>query len=166
MGSEVRRCNQPMEVRMRIAIIALSILLITWPNKANAKDGTFEEISGAGVAVYTVIGSAFIIPFMGSLIDNEENSPYWKAVGFTFISSSAGVGFAYLLKDNSLDRAGDPHAETFVYPLLFGAAATYLTYRNAPRRTNETSSALWQYTPQVSVLPDARGGSIRLNWSF
>ena len=52
------------------------------------------------------------------------------------------------------------------YPLLFGAAATYLSYRNAPRQTDKSLSTLWQYVPQISVSLIARGGSLRLNWSF
>ena len=52
------------------------------------------------------------------------------------------------------------------FPLLFGAAATQLSYSLLPRGTDKTSSSLWQYAPQVSVLPVARGGSIRLNWFF
>ena len=98
---------------------------------------------------------------VGRVLYDGENPPYWKAVGLTFLASSGGGILATA-------RAGDEFrvGEAIGFPLVFGAGATYLTFRYLSPQSDKSTSALWQYTPQISVLPVARGGSVMLNWSF
>jgi len=151
---------------MRIVIIILSVLPMTWPSKANACDPNCALFGAVILGAPTVLGSTIVFPLIGLAIDNGENPPYWRAVGYTFLASSAGVGLAAGLYDDSNSSAEGNLTKFVGIPFVFGAVATLLTYTNAPRGTDKTSSALWQYAPQVSVSPFARGGSIGLNWSF
>jgi len=156
-----------MEVQMRTAtIIILSILLMTLPNKAKACNGDCAGLALIILGIPTALTSTIIFPLTGLAFYGGENPPYWEAVGYTFLASTAGAGIAYLGYDDISAFPGDPEVYIIVLPLLFGAVATYLTYHNAPRQTDKSTRALWQYAPQVSVSPVTRGGSIRLNWSF
>ena len=102
-------------------------------------------------------------------MDDGEDRPYWEAVVFTAVASSVGLALA---RSDFNNKYGDsysgmiPYKKFILYSTAFGAVATSLTYIFFPRRTEKSTSALWQYTPQVSVLPVARGGSVMLNWSF
>ena len=150
---------------MRTIIIFLSFLLLSWPSKANAdhndeKAAFLFALSGIPVT----IGSTVIFPLIGRAAYDGENPPYWKAVGFTFLASTTGMGVVWW----SADAGGGigPHHYDILYPAVFGAVATFLTYSLSSSETNQASSVLLQYAPQVSVSPVARGGSVRLNWSF
>ncbi len=104
-------------------------------------------------------GSAIIFPLVGLALDGREHSPYWRTVGITFLASEAVL----LIGVNTLE---DFTTRTAIFPVLTGLLATTLSYKYLPRRTAKSSTALWQYVPQVSVSPLDRGGSIKLNWSF
>ena len=147
---------------MKSVIILFSVLLMTWPSKANACDSGCDVFNMAILGGY-VLTSTIVIPLIGLASYKAygvENLPYWKAVGFTAVASAAGLGLGYLRSDEIF------RDEIFFYFTVPGAVATYLTFRYAPRPSEITSNSLWQYAPQVSVSPVARGGSIRLNWSF
>ena len=150
---------------MRSVIILLSVFLMIWPNKVNADDGCplgCDVLYSVFVGAPTALTSTIFFPLVGRANFDGENPPYWRAAGYTLVASSVGVWIAFKRYDSR-----DENSREFVgFPLLFGAVATYLTYRYAPRGTDKTSSLLWQYAPKVSVSPVARGGSIRLNWSF
>ena len=150
---------------MRSAIIFLSILLIAWSDRVKAghndeKAAFIFALSGIPVT----IGSTIIFPLIGRARYEGKNPPYWKAVGFTFLASTTGMGMVWWNADNGGEIG--PHHYDILYPALFGAVATYFTYRLSSPKTDNTTSALWQYAPQVSVSPFARGGSITLNWFF
>ena len=146
---------------MKCIIIFLSVLLLAWPSWVKACNGGCDALATIAWGVIITLENTIIFPLVGRVLYDGENPPYWKAVGLTFLASSGGGLFA-------TSRAQDEFrvGEAIGFPLVFGAVATYLTYRNAARRTDKTSSALWQLAPQVSVSPVAHGGSIRLNWSF
>jgi len=152
---------------MKSIIIFLSVLLIAWPRNVNAghnlpSDRDLSLIFGTIITS----GSAIIFPLVGLAFDDREHSPYWRAVGFTFVASESVV----LIAAFSMDERGNSGTEiltnVIVLPAVFGAVATFLSYKYLPRQTDKSTSALWHYAPQVSVSPVGRGGSIRLNWTF
>ena len=147
---------------MKTVIIFLSIFVMTWPSNANACDDYIDAHVFLTGAIST-LGSTVIFPLVGLAMDNRENPPYWRAVGLTAAASSLGALLAFsTLEDSDCDVEFGYTG----YPVVFGTVSTYLTYRYASRRTEKSSNALWQYAPQVSVSPIARGGSLRFNWNF
>ena len=152
---------------MRPLIIFLSVLILTLPSNANASDGdeNYDEVLAALIGVPVALTSSILFPLVGFAIDSREDRPYyWRVVGSSAFASIAGVGIVYARYDE--DDHDDDVREFIRYPLLFSAVTTVLTHILLTRPTDKTSSASWQYAPQVSVLPVARGGSLRLNWSF
>ena len=151
---------------MKSIIIFLSVLLITWPSRVNADHAGCplgcDVLASIFIGAPAALTSTIVFPLVGLLIDDGENPPYLRAVAYTLAASSVGVLIAFKRYDSRYENT----REFAGLPLLFGAVATFLTYRNAPRQTDKSLSTLWQYAPQVSVSPVARGGSIRLNWSF
>ena len=151
---------------MKPFIIILSVMILTLPIMANACNGDCSGFAVVFISIPTAVGSTIIFPLIGLVKDDRENSPYWKAVGYTFIASSAGVLLNFAIVDETSQGDVLVLAELIGIPLVFGAVATYRTYSYASRLSDKSSSTLWQYAPQVSVLPVARGGSVMLNWSF
>ena len=153
---------------MRPLIILLLVLLMTWSNKANAchlNDIERDEFFAVMVGVPVALTSSFLFASIGFAIDIREDRPYyWRVAGYSAFASTAGVGITFARYDE--DVYEDDFSEFIRYPLLFGAIATVLAHILLIRSTDKTSSALWQYAPQVSVSPLVRVGSLRLNWSL
>ena len=154
---------------MKMVVIFLIILLIAWPSNVNAgHDGIQETDRELSLIIGTIFasGSTIIFPLVRLASDDREHSPYWRAVGITFLASESVV----LIGAVSLDERGNSLTELvtkfIVLPVVSGMVATFLSYKYLPRRSAKSSTVLWKYAPQVSVSPVARGGSIRLNWSF
>jgi len=154
---------------MKSVMIILSVMILTLPSMVNACDPDCENNLPTRIGIPTIIGTTIIIPAIGRAFSDRENPPFNISARFTFLASSAGVLIAdqlYFGDGSSVEDFGEILVEFIVMPIVFGTVATYLTYRFTSRQTDKTSNALLQYVPQVSVSSLARGGSVRLDWSF
>ena len=139
---------------------------ITAVSPAHACNGDCDDMA----RLYTgaaALGTTIAIPLIGLGIDKVtggENSPYWPAVGFTALTSSAGAWIAYQryvgdLSTNELGLIG--------FPLVFGSVTTVLVYTLWPRPSNNTASREFKHNaPQIEFTSTRDGSFIGFSWQF
>ena len=140
----------------------LSILLVSFPGRANADDEVL--IAGAALAA---LGTTIVVPLVGLGIDKasgRENSPYLPAVVFTVVASSAGAVLAMNRFDGRVSSRGK--REAIGFPLLFGSVTTVLVYTLWPRSNDTASKEFKQNVPRIALAPTKDGGFIGFSWQF
>ncbi len=144
-------------------IFFVSVLLITWPSRANACNGDCDKLAALLIAAPAAfLGTTIIFPLIGRALYSGENPPYWKAVGFTAVASAAGVGLAIL----RFDKTESPVAEMIGFTVALGSVATFLVYRFWPRSNDTASKAFNQHVPHIAFVTTNSNASIGLSWRF
>ena len=134
---------------------------------AHACNGSCDYLALILVGAPSALGTTIVAPLVGLGIDKAsdgEDSPYWTAVGFTLVASSAGAWIAFQRYDEvSSSRA---IVESIAFPVVLGSVATVLVYTLWPRSNDTASKEFNQNVPQIAFTPTKDGGFIGFSWQF